>query len=326
LTKFEPKSEAAIGKSGGPQCPICHRAAAKVHALPVATIVELYQRQFQIDVTREFGDISSVGLWRCPECDFAFFSPVVAGSELLYEGLQRFPWYYQEQKPEFETARKHIKSTDRVLEVGCGSGAFARGHPLKNYVGLEFSRRAAAEARSCGIQVEHRSIEEYSALAPACFDVVCAFQVLEHVAHPGEFITACVKACRPGGKIIFSTPSADAFVNAMQNCVINMPPHHTGWFSRLFWRNLPKYYPLADVVVVDDPLDALHRQLYAKTLLIAALTRFWHDRRPTLLNAGWGMRILDRLAGLPARLLAQGLADERLQPNGASITAIYRKS
>lgn len=309
----------------GCHCPICNTAAVAQQHIPISTIVQLYQRQLRIDVSREFIHATHLHLYRCPECDFGFFDPVVSGSEQLYEALQQYPWYYQEQKPEFETARRFINAADRVLEVGCGNGAFAAGLRPENYVGLEFSRHAASKARACGLIVDERSIEEYSSVAQGSFDIVCAFQVLEHVPNQGQFISSCLRACRPGGRLIFSTPSADAFVNAMQNCVINMPPHHTGWFSRQFWHNLPKYYPVRNPVVVDDPLDPIHHRLYAKTLLIASLARLLRNRPPELLDLSWRARISDRLAGIPARFLAYGLADVRLQPHGASVTAIYEK-
>jgi 2-polyprenyl-3-methyl-5-hydroxy-6-metoxy-1,4-benzoquinol methylase len=78
-------------------------------------------------------------------------------------------------------------------------------------VGLEFSRKAKEIAFSNGIIIENESIQSHSVAHPAKYDVVCAFQVLEHVSEIRSFIESSIKALKPGGLLIYSIPSADSF-------------------------------------------------------------------------------------------------------------------
>jgi len=89
-----------------------------------------------------------------------------------------------------------------VLEVGCGKAAFA-GHIPKSaeYAGLEFSTQAKEMALLRGIEIKNMSIEDFAIkinenrdMESAGFDVVCSFQVLEHVANPNQFLSAKI-AC-----------------------------------------------------------------------------------------------------------------------------------
>jgi len=278
-----------------------------------------------VDVRGEFLNIDKICLNRCTDCDFIYFSPALNGSEGFYEKLQENSWYYLEEKPEFATARRHMRRTDRVLDIGCGSGAFAKYHPAGNYVGLEYTASSVAKAQAKKLSVFKQSIEQYAATAPEPFEVVCAFQVLEHVSDQRLFIRACADICRPGGKIIFSTPNADAFISAVKNCVLNFPPHHTAWFSRKLWANLTRYFPLRTVEIVEESLEPIHQPLYASTLVQAALERFLHMRSPPLIDGSLRNRILGKISRLGGRLLAGGLTDARLQPKGQSITVVYER-
>ena len=54
-------------------------------------------------------------------------------------------------------------------------------------------------------------IADLPALIPARFDVVTAWQVLEHVTDPRSFASVCMKMLRPEGKLIVEVPHFDAY-------------------------------------------------------------------------------------------------------------------
>ena len=48
---------------------------------------------------------------------------------------------------------------------------------------------------------------ELAEIAPTGFDLVCAMEVIEHVAHKGAFVAALAAALAPGGLLVMSTPN-----------------------------------------------------------------------------------------------------------------------
>lgn len=306
-------------------CQICESACDQIHAIPVADLVVQYRRQLGIDVAGEFNGLAELTISRCPRCDFTSFVPPIVGSVAFYDRLQASEWYYLADKPEFATARRFLRPDDRVLDVGCGSGAFARGHPSGLYLGLEYTAGAIALAEAKGLTVLRQSVEAYAAAQPPPHDIVCAFQVLEHVADQRAFINACTAVCRPGGRIIFSTPNADCFASVASNLVLNFPPHHTAWFSRRFWLELPRYFPVRLVEITEEPLEAVHVPFYASTLVEVSLRRTLGLDPPALINVTFLGRALAKVSRGIGALLARGLQDERLRPKGQAITAVYER-
>jgi SAM-dependent methyltransferase len=98
----------------------------------------------------------------------------------------------------------------RVLEVGAGLGSF--GALLAEefeYVGLEpdpeSHRVAAARVGEAGAVV-NESVEVFYSLEP--FDLVCAFEVLEHLENDSTALAGWLRHVRPGGYVLLSVPFA----------------------------------------------------------------------------------------------------------------------
>ena len=84
-----------------------------------------------------------------------------------------------------------------ILEVGCGSkwvGEYLRGHGWTNYTGLDLFPPADV----VGDITRWREL----GLKPESFDVIIAFEVIEHV----DCFQECYDLLKPGGKLLLTSP------------------------------------------------------------------------------------------------------------------------
>jgi len=100
----------------------------------------------------------------------------------------------------------------RILDIGCGGGLLSE--PMAR-LGAEVVGADAAEgnlpvarihAEQSGLDIDYRHITaEAMAADGEQFDVVLNMEVIEHVADPQGFLTACQQLLKPGGLMICST-------------------------------------------------------------------------------------------------------------------------
>lgn len=100
----------------------------------------------------------------------------------------------------------------RILDIGCGGGLLAE--PMArlgaDVVGADAAPRnipvARLHAEQSGLTIDYRhTTAEDMAAAGERFDVVLNMEVVEHVADPLAYLTACQELLRPGGLMICST-------------------------------------------------------------------------------------------------------------------------
>lgn len=240
-------------------------------------LVKQWQAAYSIDVRDEFAGVDTVTLMHCQGCDLQWFDPPVAGSEVLYEKLQRFDWYYQPYKWEHGQALRDLQGAKQVLEVGCGSGAFLKLVSERLHIqayGIELNKPAVAAARAAGCSVQRRDINDIQRQ----YDAVCAFQVLEHVPDPQPFISACCRLIRPGGRLLLAVPNAQSFLRH-GTCLLDMPPHHTTRWTTSTLHGLTDRFALSQARIRREPLATYHIQDYVNTQWRAWTgMRFGHPR------------------------------------------------
>ena len=100
----------------------------------------------------------------------------------------------------------------RLLDIGCGGGLLSE--PMARLgatvVGADAAPRnipvAQVHAEQSGLDIDYRNVTaEALADAGEAFDIVLNMEVVEHVADPLAYITACRRLLKPGGLHICST-------------------------------------------------------------------------------------------------------------------------
>lgn len=100
----------------------------------------------------------------------------------------------------------------RILDIGCGGGLLCE--PMARLgatvVGADAAERnipvAQVHAEKSGLEIDYRfTTAEAMAAAEEQFDIVLNMEVVEHVADPLSYLTACHDLLKPGGLHICST-------------------------------------------------------------------------------------------------------------------------
>ena len=302
------------------RCPLCDAGeTAELERVTRDELVQLWQKCAGIATGEEFKETDTLGLRHCPTCDFRFFAPMASGSEDFYKHLQERSWYFADDKYEFGRAADLIGAGERVLEIGAGKGVFPTRLKTKEYLGLEFSPQAIAMAKERGIELRRESIEDHARSHPGSYDVVCSFQVVEHVANPRSFLEAAATCVKQGGRLMISVPADDGYLRSAVNAFMNLPPHHVSRWSDECLRQLAARLGLSLESLLVEPLADGHAGWYLQTLLLrlvfpqAPLVRidplFWAC-----------FKLFDAMAlKLGPRFVPP------LRPRGHTVLAVYRK-
>jgi SAM-dependent methyltransferase len=234
-----------------------------------------WRERLGIDIGDEFPCDGDISLYCCGGSGLRFFRPsVLEGSSTLYESLQSIEWYYSGERWDFQCALADLSSGGEVLEVGCGTGQFLSllMHPDCRTTGIDINPRAVNEARNRGINAIESPLADFAGRNEGRFDVVCSFQVLEHLADPHTFIQMCLALTKPGGTLIFSTPNSDGYLK-FDDEILDLPPHHMSRWNSGSFRFLEKIFPMK--------LERMRLQ----PLALGELGRYCRAKQ-----VGWGMQ------------------------------------
>ena len=252
-------------------CPITNSTNVKLVEKIEAEKIATYYDGFGIETRDAFKDVEFVLKYLSIDSGYRFFYPFsIQGTASLYEKLQKLDWYYQEQKWEHVKALEWIRSGDRVLEIGCGEGSFLSA--IKNKyggepVGLELNPSAVDKAVSLGLKVYQKELNDFSLEHREAFDVLCLFQVLEHIADPIRFLQQALYTVKPGGKLIVCVPDNDSLVNKDKENPLNLPPHHMGMWNKQSLGFLGHVLAIQVELLEHEPLQPIHVEWYVRTLL-----------------------------------------------------------
>jgi 2-polyprenyl-3-methyl-5-hydroxy-6-metoxy-1,4-benzoquinol methylase len=280
-----------------------------------ASIVEKYRTYLHVDVSEDLASVDEVLLCRGRESNLRFFwPPTLAGTGRFYAKLMSNPHYYLGDKWEYGVAIDALPPRQRVLEVGCGKGDFLAklrdaGH---EGIGLEINDEAIRLGTASGCDIRRGTIEEFAAGFDKPFDVVCAFQVLEHVTDPVAFLNASLACLRDGGLAIFAVPNGEGIFSSL-DVALDMPPHHMLRWNGAAIQYLTKLYPLVLDDLCLEPLSRFHVGLLADACF----------NHPAVSGSGWKSLRRRAVGTLASKYWSHHFEECRLA--GHSLFAAFRK-
>jgi SAM-dependent methyltransferase len=162
-------------------------------------------------------------LVKCTKCELVYLDPIPAEEEI---STYYPPAYFGEK--ESLADRQSLRSSDyetdklsqmhrsgilsqkgRILDIGCGNGAFLANMKQRNWevYGIETAKIAADYAQEeIGTSVINKKIQD-AGFASQYFDVITLWHVLEHLPDPSAALAEVHRILKPQGQLLISLPN-----------------------------------------------------------------------------------------------------------------------
>ncbi len=110
-----------------------------------------------------------------------------------------------------------------LLEIGCGKGHLMQlASPHFTVSGLELSEEATRDLEPADRERIVIGDVERTDLPPAQYDVIVAFNVLEHLRDPADVLRRMAQALRPAGVLVGSVPLNYSLVGRLHTALTNV--------------------------------------------------------------------------------------------------------
>lgn len=190
---------------------------------------------------------------RCNNCDTFFVNPRPSFSDLrnfYSESSSTDYWINEFFKPVAESRREKIflpraeyinkmlsKPGELVIgDIGAGFGIFIEElrklSPQNHYIAVEPSAKMAEICRGKKIDVRCSCFEEMEGMEKS-FDLLTAFELLEHLYDPWDFLKMAYSLLKPGAHIYITTLNGNGFdiLLLWERSKSIAPPHHLNFFN-----------------------------------------------------------------------------------------------
>ena len=106
---------------------------------------------------------------------------------------------------------KHYKPHGKLLDVGCGEKPYKSIFQNTDYFGIDHKRYSRYKGKNTDQKPDKYFDDKYTRdgilpFANNLYDVVCSFQVLEHVKNPSKLLKEMTRVLKPKGYMILTVP------------------------------------------------------------------------------------------------------------------------
>lgn len=189
---------------------------------------------------------------QCDKCEFVYSNPYIAGDDRFYSlayvrsGYPTWKWEFQMT---YDVLSKYASSNDKLLEIGAGDGAFVRRISEKilskqNILCTEFSEYGRRHIEKFGVRCLSEDVRNLSsATTKKSFDIICMFQVLEHMDRLDVLFHKLNSLLKKRGSLFIAVPNERRIkFNELNGALLDMPPNHIGRWNKKCFEEVGKQY------------------------------------------------------------------------------------
>jgi SAM-dependent methyltransferase len=228
-------------------------------------------------------------LWSCKDCGSGFSRNIISEEDakfLYQQGESNSRWVsnaFERDKPEeiVEAISPLLKPGTKVLDIGCAGGAFLDFAKQRQCLtsGLEYSQSNSDILRKKG-HTAYMNMQEVTEK----YDLITAFDVVEHLYDVNKFIDFCINRLEPNGHIVIVTGDilSTSAQLAKNNWWYVSYPEHITFPSTKYFQSHPQ---LQEIQTASTFANALKKKYISQLrgFIRFILTRqfqgnfIWHD-------------------------------------------------
>lgn len=231
-------------------CPICGGKTAKYIAGDVEA--DAFFRK-ESDYSIAAGGDPALEVRTCMDCGHGFTPLSISSNELAawYESAPEDETFVSQRQARAKTAQVVLSrlkglypDKGALLDIGCGPGLFLEQAEKRGWhvSGIEPSAWAIKWSRKelGDLHIQHGDYTVLNTMDEGSVDVITAFDVIEHVLDPVDFLRAIHRVLKPGGMLILTTPKLDSLLSRLMGkhwyCIFPAHIHYftSSSFKRLF--------------------------------------------------------------------------------------------
>ncbi len=216
---------------------------------------------------------------KCNKCNLVYTNPIF--DEKRYKEIYRSKEYqelskdYDNESHEYRLERfgfervdilgKYIRKskgnqTINYLDVGCSTGFVVEAAQSRDWeaVGIDLNPEAIRFGRLRGLNLLNNSLDELT-FERNSFDVISAFDVLEHLSNPREILEQAVEYLTVGGIFFLYVPNWDSASRILlgKDAHFIWPTHHLNYYNIETISDLMKRVGLQVEFITTEGLDII---------------------------------------------------------------------